>query len=171
MTTSDQKPAFLFSKLAEHTDEETAAALMERLPPDWSQLATKSDVAALGAELRGEMAELRGGMAALGAELRGEMAELRGGMAALGAELRGEMAELRGGMAALGAELRGEMAALSADLGGGITALAGDMVAMEGRSERRAARDLRTVLFAFAGFALAVMAMFVTLMVAGVPTA
>ncbi|MXZ29714.1 MAG: hypothetical protein F4Z22_02480 [Acidimicrobiia bacterium] len=81
------------------------------------------------------------------------------------------MAELRGGMAALGAELRGEMAALSADLGGGITALAGDMVAMEGRSERRAARDLRTVLFAFAGFALAVMAMFVTLMVAGVPTA
>ena len=171
MTTSDQKTAFLFSKLAEHTDEETAAALMERLPPDWSQLATKSDVAALGAELRGEMAELRGGMAALGAELRGEMAELRGGMAALGAELRGEMAELRGGMAALGAELRGEMAALSADLGGGITALAGDMVAMEGRSERRAARDLRTVLFAFAGFALAVMAMFVTLMVAGVPTA
>ncbi|MYJ12723.1 MAG: hypothetical protein F4078_00020 [Acidimicrobiia bacterium] len=160
MTTSDQKTAFLFSKLAEHTDEETAAALMERLPPDWSQLATKSDVAALGAELRGEMAEMRGGMAALGAELRGEMAELRG-----------EMAELRGGMAALGAELRGEMAALSADLGGGITALAGDMVAMEGRSERRAARDLRTVLFAFAGFALAVMAMFVTLMVAGVPTA
>ena len=135
MTTSDQKTAFLFSNLAEHTDEETAAALMERLPPDWSQLATKSDVAALGAELRGEMAEMRGGMAALGAELRGEMA------------------------------------ALSADLGGGITALAGDMVAMEGRSERRAARDLRTVLFAFAGFALAVMAMFVTLMVAGVPTA
>ena len=142
MTETDVKTAVLHRKIAEHMDTETADALIERLPPDWEQLATKTDVARLGTELRGEMAELRG-----------EMGELRG--------------ELRGGMA----ELRSEMATLGADLGGKITALAAAMESMEGRLERRAARDLRTVLFAFAGFALAVMGMFTTILVSGVPAA
>ncbi|MCY3661268.1 MAG: hypothetical protein OXH28_00410 [bacterium] len=149
MTETDVKTAVLHRKIAEHMDTETADALIERLPPDWEQLATKTDLARLGTELRGEMAELRGEMA----ELRGEMGELRG--------------ELRGGMA----ELRGEMATLGADLGGKIMTLAAAMESMEGRLERRAARDLRTVLFAFAGFALAVMGMFATVLVAGVPAA
>ena len=56
-------------------------------PTGWTELATKRDLDALRAELRGEMAELRG-------ELKGEMAELRGEMS----ELRGEMSELRGEM-------------------------------------------------------------------------
>ena len=142
MTETDVKTAVLHRKIAEHMDTETADALIERLPPDWEQLATKTDLARLGTELRGEMAELRG-----------EMGELRG--------------ELRGGMA----ELRGEMATLGADLGGKIMTLAAAMESMEGRLERRAARDLRTVLFAFAGFALAVMGMFATVLVAGVPAA
>jgi ribosomal protein L29 len=64
--------------------------MMQLLPPvGWHDVATKADLQALRAELRGEMAELRG-------ELRGEIAELRGEMAELRSELRGEMAELRG---------------------------------------------------------------------------
>ncbi|MDE0195176.1 MAG: hypothetical protein OXP08_06450, partial [bacterium] len=92
-------------------------------------------------------------------------------LAQLGTELRGEMAELRGEMAEMRGEFRGEMARLGADVGGKLTTLAAAMEAMEGRLDRRAARDLRTVLFAFAGFALAVMGMFVTLLVSGVPAA
>ena len=47
-------------------DEETATALVERLPPDWAEVATKTDLAELRTELCGEMTELR-------TELRGEM--------------------------------------------------------------------------------------------------
>ena len=43
--------------------EETATALVERLPPDWTEVATKTDLKELGTELRGEMGELRGEMA------------------------------------------------------------------------------------------------------------
>ena len=61
-----------------------AEIAMEAMPPiDYAQLATKQDLNALSAELRGEMTGLRG-------ELRGEMAELRGEMA----ELRGDMHQL-----------------------------------------------------------------------------
>ena len=135
MTETDVKTAVLHRKLAEHMDTETADALIERLPPDWEQLATKTDVARLGAELRGEMAEL-------------------------GGELRGEMAELRG-----------EMVTLGTDLGGKITTLAAAMAAMEGRLNRRAASDLKASMFAFAGFALAVVGLFVAVLVSGVPAA
>ena len=113
MTASDVKTAVLHRRLTEHMDTETADALIERLLPDWEQLATKSDLAQLGAELRGEMATL----------------------------------------------------------GGKITDLAAEVKAMESRIDRRAARDLRTVVFTFAGFALAVVGMFVTILVAGVPSA
>ena len=148
MTETDVKTAVLHRKLAEHMDTETADALIERLPPDWEQLATKTDP---------RVAPTRSG---LGAELRGEMA-------GLGAELRGEMAELRGEMV----ELRGEMVTLGTDLGGKITTLAAAMGAMEGRINRRAASDLKALMFAFAGFALAVVGLFVAVLVSGVPAA
>ena len=135
MTETDVKTAVLHRKLAEHMDTETADALIERLPPDWEQLATKTDLARLGTELRGEMA-------------------------GLGAELRGEMAELRG-----------EMVTLGTDLGGKITTLAAAVGAMEGRINRRAASDLKALMFAFAGFALAVVGLFVAVLVSGVPAA
>lgn len=50
--------------------EPTARTLMDLLPPDPDQLATKADLALTRADLRSEMAELR-------TELRTEMAELR----------------------------------------------------------------------------------------------
>ncbi|MDQ4097694.1 MAG: hypothetical protein M3144_07490 [Actinomycetota bacterium] len=57
--------------LEQELGPEAAATLMELLPPvGWSDVARRSDLAQLSAELRGEMAELR-------TELKGEMAELR----------------------------------------------------------------------------------------------
>ena len=65
MTASDVKTAILHRRLAESMDEETATALVERLPPDWAEVATKADLAELRTELRGEMGELRGEMTAM----------------------------------------------------------------------------------------------------------
>ena len=59
MTASELKTVVLHRRLAEHMDTETADALIERLPPDWEQLATKTDLERLGTELRGEIATLR----------------------------------------------------------------------------------------------------------------
>ena len=84
----------LFESARTSWGEETAQTLMDLLPPDPDQLATKADVALVRADLRAEMADLR-------AELRAEMADLR-------AELRAEMAELRG-------DLRAEMQAAFAE--------------------------------------------------------
>ena len=135
MTASDVKTAVLHRRLTEHMDTETADALIERLPPDWEQLATKSDLAQLGAELRGEMAELSA-----------------------------RMGELSGRVTVLEATVATTVAATK-------ESLEAALVAMEGRINRRAASDLKTMIFTFAGFALAVVGMFVTILVAGVPTA
>lgn len=60
---------------------ELASIMMNLVPPvGWGEIATRTDLAALGGGLRGEMSVLR-------SELRGEMAELRGEMKAGNAEL------------------------------------------------------------------------------------
>ena len=51
MTASELKTVVLHRSLSEHMDPETADALIERLPPDWEQLATKSDLAQLRTDL------------------------------------------------------------------------------------------------------------------------
>ena len=73
----------LYEHAKETWGERPARSLMELLPADPSQFATKDDVRVLGGELRSEMAELRG-------ELRTEMAEFRG---EIRAELHQAMAE------------------------------------------------------------------------------
>lgn len=87
-------------------DTETADALIERLPPDWEKLATKSDLGRLETVVETKIG-------------------------------------------ALGTELRDQMATLRTDV----------------------SRDLRVVMFTIVGFALAVVGMFATILVSGVPAA
>ncbi len=62
-----------------------AEIAMQAMPPiDYSQLATKEDLAALDARLTGDMSQLRGEFA----QLRGEFAQLRG-------EMHGEFGKIR----------------------------------------------------------------------------
>ena len=69
--------------------EAIAEAIQQR-----QDYATKSDVARLGSELRGEMAELRG-------ELRADMGELRADMAVLETRLTNRLYAVAVGLAAL----------------------------------------------------------------------
>ena len=120
MTASDTKTVVLHRSLGEHMDTETADALIERLPPDWEQLAPKADIAEFATKADLAQFATKSDLERLGTELRGEMATLRG-----------------------------EMATLRTDL----------------------SRDLRVVMFTIVGFALAVVGMFATILVAGVPAA
>ena len=67
-----------------------ADIMMNALPTDPDDLATRADLQLLGADLRTEMADLRTDMADLRSELRTDMSELRAEMAELGATLRAE---------------------------------------------------------------------------------
>jgi hypothetical protein len=76
MAITEQKKQRLLDRLRRVLDPETAELLMEVTVPANVDLASRSDIAALGGELRGEIGELRGEIG----ELRGEM---RAGFAAL----------------------------------------------------------------------------------------
>lgn len=64
MSTNERDRLDLRQALEEvFADERIAQIAMDAMPPiDYSQLATKQDLALLSAELRGEMAEFRGEM-------------------------------------------------------------------------------------------------------------
>jgi hypothetical protein len=85
VTVDEQRRLRLFEAVREALGEQEAATLMEYLPPvGWADVATKRDLDALGAELRGERAEFRGA-------LRAEMAGFQSGMRAEMAEFRSEI--------------------------------------------------------------------------------
>lgn len=78
MATSASARHHLFRTLESVLGDEDAATLMDHLPPGgWDEVATKTDVRALGSDLRGEMAELR-------SDLKADIADLRASMAQLG---------------------------------------------------------------------------------------
>ena len=131
MTASDTKTAHLHRSLSEHMDPETADALIERLPPDWEQVATKADLAEFAT--KADLAQFA---------TKADLAQLETKMGALESTVSAKMVTL-------GTELRGEMATLRTDL----------------------SRDLRVVMFTIVGFALAVVGMFATILVSGVPAA
>ena len=76
MATDEATRLHLYEQARASWGVEAADALMHALPWDPDQGATKTDLALVGAELRGDMAELRG-----------EMAELRGEMQAMGGDI------------------------------------------------------------------------------------
>ena len=67
----------LFVALEQSLGPVPAATLMELLPPvGWADVARRSDVETVRAELRGEMSELRGEIAKLDAKIDGLFARL-----------------------------------------------------------------------------------------------
>jgi hypothetical protein len=75
MAIAESRRLTLFESAKTSWGEDTAQTLMDLLPPDPMALATKSDLAVLGSELRVEMADLRSETAKLGGDLRSEMAQ------------------------------------------------------------------------------------------------
>jgi len=128
----------LRNKFEELIGPRLADATMEAMPPlDYDQLATKTDVANLGVELRGEMAEMRGDMA----EMRGDMVKMEG-------SLRGDMVKMEG-------SLRGDMVKMEGSLRGEIVELRGDMARIEGTLRGEMASTLKTMVITQLGTALA----------------
>lgn len=100
MSVDDRTRAHLHRRLADTIGPEAADTLMTHLPPvSASDLATRDDLATLGASLRSEMAvsaaTLRSEMADLRTEMRTEMADLRTEMSGLRAEMGIGFADLR----------------------------------------------------------------------------
>ena len=122
----------LYRRLEEALGAGPTSTLMTLLPPvGWADVATKDDLRALEASLRGEMAGLRGEFSGL----RGEFSELRGDFS----ELRGELEQLRGEFSGL----RGEFSELRGEFSG----LRGEFSEQDGRVAGRIA-DLETRLTA-----------------------
>jgi hypothetical protein len=84
VTIDDRRRLQLYEAARTSFGEDAAGTLMEMLPVDHSELASKQDVSVLAADLRSDMSALRG-------ELRSEMSALRG-------ELRSDLSALRAEM-------------------------------------------------------------------------
>jgi hypothetical protein len=90
----------LFETARRSWGDEAAATLMDLLPPlDWSQVATKQDLAELRSDLRAEIADLRGELhreiGSVRAEIAGLRADLTGEITGVRAELKSDIADLR----------------------------------------------------------------------------
>lgn len=82
MTVDDRSRLELHRRLSEVIGAEGADTLMAHLPPvTWQDVATKQDLGVLGADLRTQMADLRG-------EVRTEIAGLRGELVTQGATMQ-----------------------------------------------------------------------------------
>jgi phage host-nuclease inhibitor protein Gam len=81
-----------------------------------NEVATKSDIALVRAEISALRTEMHAEIAALRSEMRAEVAALRAEIAALRSEMHAEIAALRAEMKAEIAELRAEMKAAIAEL-------------------------------------------------------
>ena len=96
MAITDRDRRDMYAGLAEALGDKIANNLMSILPfQPADELATRTDVLAIGSQLRGEMAELRGEMAELRAEVRGDISRLDARITSVEGSLRNEIADLR----------------------------------------------------------------------------
>ena len=87
MSMTEAERLELYELAKRQVSDRFAELMIKAMPADPGRLATKDDLAVLGADLRTEMADLR-------TELKIEMAELRTEMRDLRTELRTEMRDL-----------------------------------------------------------------------------
>ena len=111
--TVDEHMTRLRRQLEEVYGVDGAAILMDRPPGGWGALVTNDTLdlklAALEERTRAQFADVRREIAELRGDLRGEIAEVRG-------ELRSEIDSVGGAIAELRGDLRGEIAGLRAEL-------------------------------------------------------
>jgi chromosome segregation ATPase len=112
-------PTSVWEDVATKTDLELHDALL-KLQINEVHNDLKTEIADLRAELKGDIANLNGGLSSLRAELKGDIADLR-------AELKGDIANLNGGLSSLRAELKGDIADLRAELKGDIADLRAEL--------------------------------------------
>jgi hypothetical protein len=119
LPTEDETRRELFDLLEAAISSRGAALLMTYLPPTgWANLATKDEVRALGAELRGEISSMR-------SELKGDIAELRGELKADIGALDSKIGVLSGQAGVLQEQLRSQIARMVAANVATIVGLAG----------------------------------------------
>ena len=88
---SDHDRRELHSALEERLGEGPAGTLMDLLPPvGWADVARRSDITVLGAELRGEIAGLQGEIGGI----KGELGGVKGELALLNARIDAQVPKL-----------------------------------------------------------------------------
>lgn len=149
MASEDRERRHLHERLEEALGGQAADHLLEGMAIlEREQRTTAQAVDLLRADMELGFANLRHEMAGLRGELRHEMAELRGEMYGAMGELRHEMAEFRDDLHGEVSGLRGEFLQLRAD-----------MFEVLHEQGQRAESQFRTLLFAMLGTVLTVAAM------------
>ena len=124
MVFDDRMRAAIIEKLGELIGHEEAAALLERIhPDDWSQLATKTDLAELREELLGENGRLRAEFDAM----RGDLDAMRGDLDGMRGDLDGIRTEMRAGFARVDERLDLKLEVVEHRLAGQVSELRIDM--------------------------------------------
>jgi len=160
MKVTEEQRRALFERVRDHLDEDTANLLLEVTVPANVDLATRSDIQELRAEmlwsfsqldgrLSGQMTELDRRMTSLDGRLSAQITELDRRMTSLDGRLSAQITELDGRLSAQITELDGRLTTQITKLDGRltsqITGLDGRMVGLAARVDQVGA-DLRNLL-------------------------
>jgi uncharacterized coiled-coil protein SlyX len=142
MKVTEEQRRALFERVRDHLDEDTANLLLEVTVPANVDLATRSDIQELRAEMLWSFSQLDG-------RLSGQMTELDRRMTSLDGRLSAQITELDGRLSAQITELDGRLTTQITKLDGRltsqITGLDGRMVGLAARVDQVGA-DLRNLL-------------------------
>jgi ribosomal protein L29 len=95
MMSIDAERFQLYETARAHWGEEAATALMNALPPDRDQLATKADIRELTLATKADLGEVRSELALHRTETKAELASVRSELAEHRAEIKAGLANLR----------------------------------------------------------------------------